>query len=101
MNIDQDVWWEKAQQDADGIILDVRTTEEYQEVSIPNAVNINIFEQQAFFDFVEQLDKSKNYYVYCRSGARSGNACQIMNDLGFENAFNLSGGILAWQGPTV
>ncbi|MBQ0117616.1 MAG: rhodanese-like domain-containing protein, partial [Flavobacterium sp.] len=95
------VWWEKAQQDADGIILDVRTTEEYQEVSIPNAVNINIFEQQAFFDFVEQLDKSKNYYVYCRSGARSGNACQIMNDLGFENAFNLSGGILAWQGPTV
>ena len=49
----------------------------------------------------ETLDKSKNYYVYCRSGARSANACAIMNELGFENAYNLLGGIIEWDGDIV
>jgi rhodanese-related sulfurtransferase len=39
--------------------------------------------------------------VYCRSGARSAKACEIMNELGFENAYNLLGGILAWNGEIV
>lgn len=99
MNISQTDWWEKAQAEAEPRIIDVRTPEEYAAGYIPGAINVNIFEQEAFFNFVESLDKTQNYYVYCRSGARSGNACGIMNDLGIENAFNLTGGILDWQGP--
>jgi rhodanese-related sulfurtransferase len=37
------------------------------------------------------LDKNKNYYVYCKAGARSAQACHIMNQLGFENTFFISG----------
>jgi rhodanese-related sulfurtransferase len=47
------------------------------------------------------LDKSKNYYVYCRSGARSEQACHLMSQMGFENTFNLLGGIMQWQGEVV
>jgi len=44
--------------------------------------------------------KSKNYYVYCRSGNRSNNACNVMKEMGFENTFNLVGGRMQWKGPT-
>jgi rhodanese-related sulfurtransferase len=47
---------------------------------------------------IEELDKSNDYYLYCRSGARSSQAGQIMNQLGFENTFNLKGGFKKWDG---
>jgi rhodanese-related sulfurtransferase len=37
------------------------------------------------------LDKSQNYYLYCRSGARSGAATQFLKSNGFTNAFNVGG----------
>jgi rhodanese-related sulfurtransferase len=40
----------------------------------------------------------KNYYIYCRSGARSSRACKIMGKAGFKNLYNLKGGILSWKG---
>ena len=43
-------------------------------------------------------DKSKNYYVYCHSGVRSVQACQIMKTFGFNNLYNLLGGISEWTG---
>jgi rhodanese-related sulfurtransferase len=78
--------------------LDVRTQSEVSEGSIPNALNIDIYQGQDFIFDLEELDKNKNYYVYCRSGSRSAQACAIMNQIGFENAFNLMGGILEWKG---
>ena len=39
--------------------------------------------------------------MYCRSGARSAQAVQLMRDLGFSEAYNLIGGILDWEGETV
>lgn len=99
MNVSQQEWWEKAQQDSNAVILDVRTQEEFNRGIIPNAKNIDIYKGQGFIDEVEKLDKTKNYYVYCAAGARSGQACNIMNQLGFENAYNLTGGISQWQGP--
>jgi len=101
MNLDQQQWWEDAQQDENAVILDVRTQEEWNDGIIPGAITIDYYKGQGFIEEVEQLDKSKNYYIYCRSGARSGNACGIFNQLGFENAYNLSGGIMQWSGPVV
>ena len=99
MNLSQDEWWSKAQEDGNAVILDVRTQDEWNRGIIPGAANIDIYTGQAFVDAVDKLDKTKSYYVYCAAGARSGQACNIMNQLGFENAFNLSGGISQWRGP--
>ncbi|SRR5690606_18201477 len=101
MNLTQEEWVEQLEADENAVILDVRTEEEVQQGYIPNAIHIDIKQGQGFINEVEALDKTKNYYVYCRSGARSANACDIMNKLGFENAYNLMGGILDWEGEIV
>jgi rhodanese-related sulfurtransferase len=87
--------------DENSVILDVRTEDECNQGVIPNSINIDIYLGQEFMEQLETLDKTKNYYVYCRSGARSANACEAMNSLGFENAYNLLGGILEWNGDIV
>jgi rhodanese-related sulfurtransferase len=94
----QEEWAEKYNQDENGFLLDVRTLEEVEEGIIPNAVHIDIYKGQEFLDELEKLDKSKNYYVYCKSGNRSGQACAIMQSIGFGNAYNLLGGITEWEG---
>ena len=101
MNLTQDDWVTQLKADENSVILDVRTEAEFNEGSIPDAVNFDIYQGQFFIDNLEALDKAKNYYVYCRSGARSANACEIMNSLGFENAYNLVGGFLDWEGEVV
>ena len=40
-------------------------------------------------DGLEKMDRSLNYYVYCHSGVRSVQACQIMKTFGYENLYNL------------
>jgi rhodanese-related sulfurtransferase len=100
-NLSQEDWKTQLEADTNAVVLDVRTDAEISEGIIPNAIQINIYEGQGFIYKLEELDKSKNYYVYCRSGNRSGQACAIMNQLGFENAYNLVGGILEWKGELV
>ena len=97
-DLTQSNWTEKLNEDENAVILDVRTQEEVEEGKIPNSLHIDIHRGQGFIYEVDALDKSKNYYVYCRSGGRSGQACSIMNQLGFENTYNLIGGISEWTG---
>ncbi len=94
----QEEWATQLDNDENAFILDVRTPEEVAEGCIPDSTNINLFLGQGFLDELEKLDKSKNYYVYCRSGGRSGQACALMNNIGFENTFNLNGGFMNWSG---
>lgn len=96
-NLTQEEWKQQLVNDSNAIILDVRTDAEVAEGIIPNAIQIDIYKGQGFIYKLEELDKSKNYYVYCRSGNRSGQACAIMNQLGIDNAYNLVGGILEWN----
>ena len=97
-DLSQEEWASQLAEDSNAVILDVRTDAEVARGIIPNAIHIDIYKGQLFVDEIEALDKSKNYYVYCRSGNRSGKACAIMLQLGFENAYNLEGGILRWEG---
>ncbi|HMB99581.1 MAG TPA: rhodanese-like domain-containing protein [Flavobacteriaceae bacterium] len=94
----QEEWSEQLSVDDNAVVLDVRTEDEYEDGYIPNAINIDIYEGQGFISKLEELDKSKTYFVYCRSGNRSAQACAIMNQLGFEKAHNLLGGIIEWEG---
>lgn len=101
MNLTQEDWILQLEADKNSVILDVRTEEECNNGVIPNAVNIDIYLAQEFLEHLETLDKNKNYFVYCRSGVRSEKACETMNNLGFENAYNLIGGIMRWNGEIV
>lgn len=98
MNLKQEDWAAQLEKDENAVILDVRTEEECAEGIIPNAINIDIYKGQGFIYKIDELDKSKNYYVYCRSGGRSEQACNLMKQMGFENAYNLLGGMMQWQG---
>ena len=98
MNLSQEEWASQVSQDPNAIILDVRTEDEWNEGFIPNAVSNDIYGGQAFVYRLDELDKTKNIYVYCKSGGRSGQACAVMSQLGFENVFNLEGGIMNWEG---
>jgi rhodanese-related sulfurtransferase len=100
MNLEQKEWWSQFLNDEHGIIIDVRTEDEFESGKIPGALNIDIYKGQGFIYRVEELDKSKNFYVYCAAGVRSANACGVMQQLGFENVFNLVGGFSNWDGPT-
>ena len=91
-------WADLQRQTPESIILDVRTKEEFESGYIAGSKNIDIRGGAAFISSIEELDKSKAYFVYCRSGARSGQACQLMEQMGFEQVYNLEGGVLAWEG---
>ena len=99
MDLEQKNWWEQANSDSNAVILDVRTDEEVAEKSIPNAIHFDFYQGQGFLDNLATLDKEKSYFVYCKSGGRSGQACMIMQQLGFEKTYNLVGGITEWDGP--
>lgn len=87
----------------DFVILDIRTSEEYDNEHIAESVMLDFYADD-FKDELDELDKSKTYLVYCRSGNRSGQSMPIMEDLGFMNVYDMGGGINQWKAegyPTV
>ena len=81
-------------------IIDCRTPGEYHMGHIPQAKLIDLMDP-AFREKVQELDKNKTYYVYCRSGSRSITACRVMADAGIEDLHNVKFGLMGWQGPLV
>lgn len=99
-NLTQKEWSEQLEKDNNAVIIDVRTDEEFEEGYIPGAKQIDIFNGAEFIKQAKELDPEKSYYVYCRSGGRSEQACMLLNSLGVKNAYNLIGGIMEWKGET-
>ena len=77
-------------------ILDVRTAKEFADGHVAGAVNIDV-NQTDFAQKIDQLDRSKTYIVYCRSGRRSSKAVGIMAAKGFKNLYNVSDGFVGWS----
>lgn len=93
---------EKLDKKEDIILIDVREQGEWDEAHIEEAQFLPLS------NFDEEMKKLTNpnavVVCQCRSGKRSLNAAMMLQDEGFENLFNLEGGILAWQDagfPTV
>ncbi len=78
------------------VLIDVRTPDEFNQGHLEGADLINFYGAN-FQDEVAKLDKEKEYVIYCRSGGRSGKAVNMMQQMGFKNVHNMSGGILAWN----
>ena len=85
---------EKIDRHEDFFLLDVREPSEHAFCSIPKSHLIPLKELPARY---EEVDRSKEVVVYCRSGGRSGNAVEYLLRLGFERVKNLEGGILQWS----
>ena len=84
----------KAKMDNGGInVLDVREPYEYEIANIgAPLIPLNELPQR-----YEELDREQPLAIHCRSGARSANAVKLLQERGFENVYNVEGGILAWS----
>ncbi len=84
------------QASTNAVLLDVRTPAEFAKGFIATAINMD-YNNEAFENEINKLDKAKTYYVYCLGGSRSKSAADFMRSNGFKNVLELKGGILAWQ----
>ena len=78
------------------VVVDVRSAREFSSGKIPGAVNIDLMSAD-FNTRIAVLEKDKTYLVYCHSGNRSAQACNLIASRGLKCA-NLSGGIINWRG---
>ena len=97
MDLSQEEWKNKFEADDNAFLLDVRTPQEFDDGHIPSATLLDIHQAASFMESIQSMDASKNYYVYCRSGARSAQACQLMNQVGINTTYNLLGGYMEWD----
>jgi rhodanese-related sulfurtransferase len=79
-----------------GVLIDVRTPEEYQAECIAGAVNINV-QADDFKTRIGNFDKNKKYFLYCGTGKRSAMAMDIMMEAGCKTVYDLKGGITEWK----
>lgn len=74
-------------------LIDVREEHEFEICNL----NGELIPMGEIPDNVEKISKDKPVIIHCRSGARSGNVCNYLEqNFGFTNLYNLQGGILAW-----
>ena len=101
MDLTQTDWSNNSKSKPSNVIIDVRTPQEFNDGFIRNSVNINIYDSNDFIEKVQSFSMKDEIYLYCKSGGRSSAACQIMAQLGFENVYNLKGGITDWKGEVM
>lgn len=77
-------------------LLDVRTPEEFSKGHLDHAINWNWTDGQ-FKQKVAELDPSQPVFVYCLSGGRSGAAASMLRSKGFQQVYELQGGIMKWN----
>jgi len=77
-------------------IVDVRTQEEYDAGHIPNAENIDFY-SPTFSEQFDRFNRDAPLAIYCRSGGRSGQALEVLVDMGFSDVVDLQGGFMAWE----
>jgi rhodanese-related sulfurtransferase len=91
--------WElitKNREGGDLIIIDVSTPQEYEDLHLEGAVNVNLL-SRFFKARLEIMGKSKTYVVYCKVGGRSKIAQKLMQQFGFQTVYNIVGGTLLWE----
>lgn len=87
---------EEMMRDAGALVVDVREPHEYEAGSIPNAQLIPLRQFGYAVDTLRQHSE-RPIILSCRSGSRSRMACRYLKENGFDNVYNLDGGILAWR----
>ncbi len=86
------VWWRDIS--ADDFLLDIRMKDEFDLGSIDGAVNIPLDDLR---DHINELPKNKRIVVFCGVGLRAHVAYRILVQSGFDNVFNLAGGLKTYE----
>lgn len=77
-------------------LVDVRTPKEVKQGAIESALFVDFFDDAFTEKIIQKLNKEKPVYLYCRSGNRSGKACKILQEKGYE-VYNVLGGFNQWK----
>jgi rhodanese-related sulfurtransferase len=80
----------------DLVIIDVSTPQEYKDLHLEGAINMNLI-SRFFKTRLDVMNKSRTYVVYCKVGGRSKIAQKLMQQLGFRTVYNIVGGTLLWE----
>ncbi|MEE1114596.1 MAG: rhodanese-like domain-containing protein [Eubacterium sp.] len=88
----------KCRAENNAYLIDVRTTGEYAAGHIEGSINIPLADIHQTVNYVKTLDAP--VYVYCRSGARAGQATSMIREMGYRKVINM-GGILDYKGDLV
>jgi rhodanese-related sulfurtransferase len=80
----------------EAVLIDCRTAAEYAGGHLEGALNLDYLDYD-FLEKLEALDPDKTYLVYCRTGRRSVRTCMLMKNSGIPEAYNLDGGLIAYQ----
>jgi adenylyltransferase/sulfurtransferase len=75
-------------------LVDVREPHEHEISRIPGSMLIPLGDLASRLD---ELDRAETIVIHCQTGRRSLEACRILRENGFENAFSLKGGIVEWM----
>lgn len=81
----------------DVIVMDIRTPDEFRSGHLRGAVNIDFYGKD-FQAHIDALDKEATYFIYCRTGRRSGVTVRHMAQTGFKHILHLEKGISSWIG---
>lgn len=77
-------------------VLDIRTPGEFENGSVPGAINID-FRGSDFKEQIAQLDRATPYVVHCASGGRSGSSLELFKELGFQRIYHMTDGFNGWS----
>jgi len=91
--------WElisKHREGDDLVIIDVSTPQEYKDLHLEEAINVNLL-SRFFKARLDVMDKSRTYVLYCKVGGRSKIVQKLMQQLGFRTVYNVVGGTLLWE----
>lgn len=94
--LDSEGFMQKLEATPGAQLIDVRTEGEVATGHIANARNINL-QSPDFKDQLSTLDPSKPVFVYCARGSRSGQSAEILKKMGFQEIYDLKGGIIQWK----
>lgn len=88
---------DKMEQLNNELVLDLRSHGELHSVGpIRGAQNLD-FNSGRFQSAIPQLDKNTPIMLYCAGGNRSSQAAKLLNDAGFNEVYDLQGGVTAWK----
>lgn len=82
------------------VFVDVRTDDEYREGHILHAIHAPLGLLEAKLKEITKF-KNRPLIVYCRSGNRSSHGGAVLKKNGFDEVYNLSGGVMAWQSASL